>query len=49
MIVTGTSYEQRVKVAADALTQESTLNEELALGYATCVLRAVDQIPEKVR
>jgi len=42
-------YEQRVKVATDALVRESDLGEELALVYATCVLNAVDHIPEKVR
>jgi hypothetical protein len=42
-------YEQRVKVAADALIQQSNLDEELAVAYAKCVLNAVDHIPEKVR
>jgi hypothetical protein len=49
MIVTGTGYEQRLKVATDALIQQSNMDEELALAYAKCVLHAVDHIPEKVR
>jgi hypothetical protein len=44
-----TGYEQRVKVGADALIQQSNLDEELAVAYAKCVLHAVDHIPEKVR
>jgi hypothetical protein len=44
-----TGYEQRVKVAADALIQESNLAEELAVAHAKCVLHAVDHILEKVR
>jgi len=42
-------YEERVKVAADALVQQSNLGEDLAVAYAKCVLHAVDHIPEKVR
>jgi hypothetical protein len=42
-------YEDRVKVAADALTQQLNLGEESAVAYAKCVLHAVDHIPEKVR
>ena len=42
-------YEQRVKVAADALMQESDLAEDVAVAYAKCVLHAVDHIPEIVR
>ena len=42
-------YEERVKVAADALVQQSNLGEEVAVAYAKCVLHAVDHIPEKVR
>jgi Family of unknown function (DUF6307) len=42
-------YEQRVKVAADALVQQMNLDAELAVAYAKCVLHAVDHIPEKVR
>ena len=50
-MVTGiyTGYEQRVKVAADALVEQLNLGEELAAAYAKCVLHAVDHIPEKVR
>jgi hypothetical protein len=44
-----TGYEQRVKVGADALMEQSNLDEELAVAYAKCVLHAVDHIPEKVR
>jgi Family of unknown function (DUF6307) len=44
-----TGYEQRVKVGADALIQQSNLDEELAVAYTKCVLHAVDHIPEKVR
>jgi hypothetical protein len=42
-------YEQRVKVGADALIQQSDLHEDQAVVYAKCVLHAVDHIPEKVR
>jgi len=42
-------YEERVKVAADALVLRSDLAEELAVAYAKCVLHAVDHIPENVR
>jgi hypothetical protein len=43
-------YERRVKVAVDALMLEQpTLGAEKATLYATCVLRAVDHIPETVR
>jgi hypothetical protein len=42
-------YEERVKVAADALIQQSNLDEVLAVAYAKCVLHAVDHIPERVR
>ena len=42
-------YEDRVKVAADALIEKSNLDEELAVAYAKCVLHAVDHIPETVR
>ena len=44
-----TGYEQRVKVAADALVEQLNLGEELAFAYAKCVLNAVDRISEKVR
>jgi hypothetical protein len=42
-------YEDRVKVAADALIEQSNLGEEMAVSYAKCVLHAVDHIPERVR
>lgn len=42
-------YEQRMKVATDALVRELSLDEEQAAVYAKCVLHAVDHIPEKVR
>jgi hypothetical protein len=42
-------YEDRVKVAVDALIEKSNLGEELAVSYAKCVLHAVDHIPERVR
>ena len=42
-------YEDRVKVAADALAEHLHLSEELAVTYAKCVLHAVDHIPETVR
>ena len=42
-------YEDRVKVAADALIEQSNLGEEMAVAYAKCVLHAVDHIPERVR
>jgi Family of unknown function (DUF6307) len=50
-MVTGpnSGYEQRLKVAADALVQQSNLDEAQAVVYAKCVLNAVDHIPEKVR
>jgi hypothetical protein len=44
-----TGYEQRVRVAVDALVQQLNLDEQLAVTYAKCVLHAVDHIPEKVR
>jgi len=44
-----TGYEQRVKVAADALVQQLNLGEELAVAYAKCVMNAVEHIPERVR
>ena len=42
-------YEDRVKVGADALVQQSDLDEDQAVVYAKCVLHAVDHIPERVR
>src|SRR3954465_4113463 len=44
-----TGYEQRVKVAADALVQQLNLGEELAVAYAKWVMNAVEHIPERGR
>jgi hypothetical protein len=42
-------YDQRVKLVAAALTQNSKLTEEVAVDLAKHVLDALDHIPEKVR
>jgi hypothetical protein len=42
-------YDQRVKLVANALTQNSKLTEETAVELAKHVLDALDHIPEKVR
>jgi hypothetical protein len=42
-------YDQRVKLVATALTQNSKLTEEAAVDLAKHVLNALDHIPEKVR
>jgi hypothetical protein len=42
-------YDQRVKLVATALTQNSKLTEEVAVDLAKHVLDALDHIPEKVR
>ena len=42
-------YEERLKVASDALVRQLDLSEEAAVAYAKCVLHAVDHIPERVR
>lgn len=42
-------YEQRVRLVADALKQNSTLSEKDAADLAVHVLSALDHIPEKVR
>jgi hypothetical protein len=42
-------YERRVKLVANALTQNSTLTEDVAVELAKHVLDALDHIPEKVR
>ena len=42
-------YDQRVKLVAAALTQNSTLTEDVAVELAKHVLDALDHIPEKVR
>ena len=42
-------YDRRVKLVADALTQNSKLTEEVAVELAKHVLDALDHIPEKIR
>ena len=42
-------YDQRVKLVANALTQNSKLTEDAAVELAKHVLNALDHIPEKVR
>jgi AmiR/NasT family two-component response regulator len=42
-------YDQRVKLVANALTQNSKLSEDEAVELAKHVLNALDHIPEKVR
>jgi Family of unknown function (DUF6307) len=42
-------YDQRVRLVADALMQNSKLTEKAALEVAVHVLYALDHIPEKVR
>ncbi|MEN3266584.1 DUF6307 family protein [Pseudonocardia sp.] len=42
-------YDQRVRLVADALKQNSKLGETQAVELATHVLYAIDHIPEKVR
>jgi Family of unknown function (DUF6307) len=42
-------YDQRVRLVANALKQNSTLGEAAALDLAVHVLHAIDHIPEKVR
>lgn len=42
-------YDQRLRLVADALTENSKLTDEVALALATHVLHAIDRIPEKVR
>ena len=42
-------YDQRVKLVANALTQNSKLTEDVAVELAKHVLDALDHIPEKVR
>lgn len=44
-----TLYEQRVRLVAYALRQNSKLGETAALELAVHVLHAIDHIPEKVR
>lgn len=42
-------HDQRVRLVADALTQNSELTDDVAVGLAEHVLDALDHIPEKVR
>lgn len=42
-------YEQRLRLVAHALTQNSKLSEKDAADLAVHVLYAIDHIPEKVR
>lgn len=42
-------YEQRLRLVADALVQNSKLKEKVALDLAVHVLYAIDHIPEKLR
>jgi hypothetical protein len=42
-------YDQRVRLVANALTQNSKLDEKAANELAKHVLYALDHIPEKVR
>jgi len=44
-----THYERRVRLVAEALTQNSALTHEVAVELAKHVLDALDHIPEKVR
>ena len=42
-------YDQRVRLVADALTQNSKLGDKAAVELAKHVLNALDLVPEKVR
>ena len=42
-------YDRRVRLVADALTQNSELTDDAAVELAKHVLDALDHIPEKVR
>ncbi|GAA5137848.1 DUF6307 family protein [Pseudonocardia adelaidensis] len=42
-------YEQRIRLVAHALMQNSKLSEKDATDLAVHVLHAIDHIPEKVR
>ena len=48
-IVYISQYDRRVRLVADALTQNSKLTDEAAVELARHVLDALDHIPEKVR
>ena len=42
-------YDRRVRMVADALTQNSSLTDDAAVALAEHVLDALDHIPEKIR
>jgi len=42
-------YDQRLRLVADALTQNSKLSDKDAVKLAAHVLYAIDHIPEKLR
>jgi hypothetical protein len=42
-------YDQRVRLVADTLMQNSKLSDKKAVELAVHVLYAIDHIPEKVR
>jgi len=42
-------YDQRLRLVADALVQNSQLDEKVAHDLAVHVLYAIDHIPEKLR
>ena len=42
-------YDQRVKIVADAVTQNSKLTDDAAVELAKHVLNALDHIPETIR
>ena len=42
-------YDRRVRLVADALTQNSKITDEAAVKLAKHVLNALDHIPEKIR
>ena len=42
-------HDQRVRLVADAVTQNSKLTDEAAVELAKHVLDALDHIPEKIR
>lgn len=42
-------YDQRIRLVAQALMQNSKLEEKVAFDLAVHVLSAIDHIPEKVR
>lgn len=42
-------YDQRVRLVADAVKQNSKLKEAEAIELAVHVLQAIDHVPEKVR